>query len=113
MKCPACNAGSRGRDVSIREQTETDAVLQQQRRSRRCLKCWHRWDTLEMPLDEVLRLRRLAHATVMAGVHLVRDGVIQDAPCFIQGRHTSPRRTVNEEAALCLYGGVPRGGDAA
>ena len=66
MKCPHCRHTSQGRDVSIREQSATDQALHQQRRTRRCLECGHAWDTLEMPIDEVIRLRRAAHAMVMA-----------------------------------------------
>ena len=68
MKCPRCNQAKQGRDVKLREQCEVDIALHQQRRTRRCLECGHGWDTLEVPIDEVIRLRRAAHAMVMAGL---------------------------------------------
>ena len=75
VKCLACSQAHRGiAGITIREQSDIDVGLSQQRRSHRCQSCRHEWETIEMPLAEVLRLRRLAHAHVMSAVKSVGGG---------------------------------------
>lgn len=64
MICPNCKTAQRGAP-KIREQTGTDLEMQQQRRSRSCRWCGHRFETIEVLESEILRLRRLAYAQVM------------------------------------------------
>lgn len=68
MKCPKCGKVSTAWKTRIREQCERDTALDQQRRSRECLFCGHRWDTMEVTLEELCRLRRLAFRAIMGDV---------------------------------------------
>ena len=73
MKCPNCQTANRGAaGITIREQGEIDVAMSQQRRTRRCQDCGHEWETLEMLLPDVIGLRRLAHAQVMASAREAR-----------------------------------------
>lgn len=68
MKCPECRRSPPNFTGKIREQSQLDAELDQQRRIRWCLYCSYEWETVEIDQAELVRLRRLAHQAVMGTV---------------------------------------------
>lgn len=67
MNCPKCGKKSQGRSARVQEQSMIDLAMVQQRRRRRCFKCGHEWDTMEISSGELARLRGLAHRAIMEG----------------------------------------------
>lgn len=65
MMCPNCHARDTGHAI-IREQSEMDVALDQQRRAHKCSMCGYEWDTIQITYAELVRLRVLAHRAVMA-----------------------------------------------
>lgn len=55
MKCPLCDH----HETRVLRTADREAGVA---RSRQCLRCGHRWPTLELPADQADRLRRLEAA---------------------------------------------------
>ena len=55
VPCPSCGS----RDVGVIDSRSWED-LQERRRRRECDACGHRWTTVEVPIDELQRIKRKA-----------------------------------------------------